>query len=249
MQPDFLVLVREETKFCSSVRSVSRPKSAVGADPRANAWRASLYTVGTVLRGVFSVCGVRGVRGRPAMMRRRDGVTATLLESASRCRGVEGVREILSDARAGTFAGEFSFAAESGSRDTTVFAGVARAFLPRFVHGSSSSASSLISTSTASSSCAFCFFGVTNGFSFSASSKITKAVCRVARVEVLGVASAERVSFAFAEKRRQEFQWRLPGVVVRTALRVLFPRTVGAIVSGLREGGMGGVVCGKYGDL
>lgn len=146
------------------------------------------------------MCGVRGVRGRPAMMRRRDGVTATLLESASRCRGVEGVREILSDARAGTFAGEFSFAAESGSRDTTVFAGVARAFLPRFVHGSSSSASSLISTSTASSSCAFCFFGVTNGFSFSASSRITNVFCCVDRVALLGVTSAERVSFVFLQR-------------------------------------------------
>lgn len=178
------------------------------------------------------MCGVRGVNGRPAMMRRRDGVTATLLESASRCRGVEGVQETSSDTWAETFAGEFSFAADSGSRDRAVFAGVARAFLPRFVHGSCSScsASSPISTSSASSICAFCFFGVTNGFSFSASSKITKAVCRVARVEVLGVASAERVSFAFAEKRRQEFQWRLPGVVVRTALRVLFPRTVDGIL-------------------
>lgn len=132
------------------------------------------------------------------MMRRRDGVTATLLESASRCRGVEGVQEILSDVRAGAFAGELSFAADSGRRDTAVFAGVARAFLPRFVHGSSSSsASSRISTSIASSNRAFCFFGVTNGFSFSASSRITNVFCRVERVVLLGVRSTERVSFVF----------------------------------------------------
>lgn len=146
------------------------------------------------------MCGVRGVSGRPAMMRRRDGVTATLLESASRCRGVEGVQEILSDVRAGTFAGEFSLAADSGKRDTAVFAGVARAFLPRFVHGSSSSASSSISTSIASSNCAFCFFGVTNGFSFSASSRITNVFCRVERVDLLGVTPPERVSFVFLRR-------------------------------------------------
>lgn len=153
---------------------------------------------------------------------------------------MEGVQAIFSDARAGAFAGEFSFAAESGSRDATVSTGVTRAFFPRFVHGSSAT-SSHISTSTASSTCTFCFFGVTNGFSCSASSRITNAVRRVARVDVLEVASAERVSFAFAEKRRQERQYYLPCAAVRAELRVRFPSTVEGILEVWKEGAMGGV--------
>lgn len=175
------------------------------------------------------MCGVRGVDGRPAIMRRRDGVTATLLESALRCRGVEGVQTILSDAWAGAFAGEFSFFDDNGSRDAAVFAGVVRAFLPRFVHGSSS-ASSCISTSIALLICTFCFFGVTKGFSFSASSSITNAVCRVARVSLPEGASAIRVRFVWARNSRQERQWQLPEADVRTELRVRFPRIVEGIL-------------------
>lgn len=197
-------------------------------------------------RGVPGVCGVRGVKGRPAMMSLCLGVTATLLASASRCLGVEGVRANFSGNSASDFFGEFSFVAVRGIREpgAPCFAGVVAAFLPRFADGSSGS-----STSIASTSRTFCFFGVTNGFSFSASSRITNWVPRFERVVTFDCESADRVRIVLAEEPRLERRSRLPEASAFAELRVLFPRTVGAIVSELREGGMGGVVCGKYGDL
>jgi hypothetical protein len=114
------------------------------------------------------VCGVRGVNGRPATMSLCLGVTATFWASASRCLGVEGVQTDFPGGGASAFAGEFSSAADKGSRDPAVpcLAGVVPAFLPRFVDGFSS-------TSIASPLCTLLFFGVTNGFSFSASSRMT----------------------------------------------------------------------------
>ena len=176
------------------------------------------------------MCGVRGVSGRPAMMSRCLGVTATLPASASRCLGVEGVAVCFTGNATSAFAGEFSFAADKGSRDrgAPCLAGVVAVFLPRFADGCSSTSSS---TSIASPLCTFFRFGVTNGFSCSASSRITNCARRFARVETFDCESGERVRDVLAEERRPARRLSLPDASALAELRVLFPRTVGAIVS------------------
>ena len=188
---------------------------------------------------------MRGVNGRPATMSLCLGVTATLLASASRCLGVEGVVACFSGEVTRAFAGEFSFAIDKGSLDrgAPCLAGVVAAFLPRFADGFSSASSS---TSIASPLCTFFRFGVTNGFSFSASSRITNCVRRFARVETFDCASGERVRDVLPEKRRLERRLPLPDASALAELRVLFPRMVGVIVQVMQEGTMGGVRCGRH---
>jgi hypothetical protein len=191
------------------------------------------------------VCGVRGVNGRPATMSLCLGVTATLWASASRCLGVEGV-QTFPDGGTSAFAGEFSFAVDRGSRDPVALclAGVVPAFLPRFADGFSSNVES---TSIASPLCTLFFFGVTNGFSFSASSRITNCACRFARVETFDFESADRVRDVLPEERRPERQSSLPGASALAELRVLFPRTVEAIAIMCRK--VQWVVCSVEGTM
>lgn len=167
---------------------------------------------------------MRGVNGRPATMSLCLGVTATFPASASRCLGVEGVRNGFSGSATCAFAGEFSVAVERGSRDpgAPCFAGAVRAFFPRFADGFSSASST--STSIASTLRTFFLFGVTNGFSISASSRMTNCARRFDRVET---ASAYRVRYVSTRKVRPEC---LPVASAVAELRVLFPRTVEAIV-------------------
>jgi hypothetical protein len=98
-------------------------------------------------------------------------------------------------------------------------------FLPRFADGFSSAASS---TSIASTLRTFFRFGVTNGFSISASSRMTNCARRFDRVETFDCASADRVRDVLTEKRRPEL---LPDASALAELRVLFPSTMEAIVS------------------
>lgn len=143
------------------------------------------------------MCGVRGVSGRPATISLCLGVTATLPASASRCLGVEGVRAGFSGEAKTGFAGEFSFALESGSRDpgAPCFAGVVPLF-PRLTLGFSSAVAA--STSIASPLCTFFFCGVTNGFSFSASSRMTNCALRFERVETSEFASASALETCYS---------------------------------------------------
>jgi hypothetical protein len=147
--------------------------------------------VGAVCRGVPDVCGVRGVNGRPARINLCLGVTATLLANASRCLGVEGVRAGFSGDAKCALAGEFSVSVESGSRDpgAPCLAGVVPAFLARFADAFSSTASS---TSIASTSRTAFLFGVTNGLSFSASSRITNCALLFERVDTFDGESGPR---------------------------------------------------------
>ena len=177
------------------------------------------------------MCGVRGVKGRPATMSRCRGVTATFPASASRWRGVEGVGACFSDNATSAFAGEFSFAAERGGRDADA---TCLTLFPRFADGFSAASSS---TSIASPWCTV-FFGVTNGFSCSASSRITNCARRLERVATFDGESSKRVRNVSLMERALH----LLGASALAELRVLFPRTVGAIVDA-EEGsvGVGGV--------
>lgn len=112
------------------------------------------------------MCGVLGVSGRPATIMRCLGVTATLLERASLCLGVEGVTAgiCFRGDVVGALNGELVLVGDNGSRVSKApcLAGAVLGVLARFLDGVSSAAIFFALTAL--------FCGVMNGFAFSPSS-------------------------------------------------------------------------------